>query len=116
MWHNGNDADADDAGHGEPDAEAVDPAGPGLGYTFSSLSLRQHVWGTKGTIALNVNDPLDLMKFNSSSSDATYTQTSRSSWRERMAMLAVTYNFGKPPQQQSRRSGPEEAGETIRVR
>jgi hypothetical protein len=90
--------------------------GRASGYTFSSLSLRQQVWGTKGTIALNVNDPLDLMKFNSSSSDATYTQTSRSSWRERMAMLAVTYNFGKPPQQQSRRSGPEEAGETIRVR
>jgi hypothetical protein len=86
--------------------------GRASGYTFSSLSLRLQVWGTKGTIALNVNDSLDLMKFN----DATYTQTSRSSWRERMPMVAVTYNFGKPPQQQSRRSGPEEAGETIRVR
>jgi hypothetical protein len=36
--------------------------------------------------------------------------------QSRVLMLGLTYNFGKPPQQQSRRSGPEEAGETIRVR
>jgi ferric enterobactin receptor len=90
--------------------------GRATGYTFSSLALRQQVWGTKGSISLNVQDPLNLSKFNSSSSHATYTQTSRSSFQSRMATLGVTYNFGKPPQQQSRRSGQEESGETIRVR
>jgi hypothetical protein len=90
--------------------------GRASGYTFSSLALRQQIWGTKGTISLNVSDPLNLMQFTSATRDATYIQNSRTNQRFRMATLGFTYNFGKPPQQQSRRSGPEEAGETIRVR
>jgi outer membrane receptor protein involved in Fe transport len=90
--------------------------GRATGYTFSSLALRQQIWGTKGSISLNVQDPLNLSNFNSSSSHATYTQTSRSSFQSRLATLGLTYNFGRPPQQQSRRSGQDEAGETIRVR
>ena len=90
--------------------------GRASGYTFTSLSLRQRLWGTKGSISLNISDPLNLHRYNSSTSDATYIQTSRSSMQSRVVMLGLTYNFGKPPQQQSRRSGPEEAGETIRVR
>jgi ferric enterobactin receptor len=90
--------------------------GRSAGYSFSSLALRQQLWGTKGSITLNVSDPLNLSSSELSSwNHSTYTQTSRSNYQTRFATLAVTYNFGKPPQQQSRRSAPEEAGETIRV-
>jgi hypothetical protein len=90
--------------------------GRASGYTFSSLAVRQQVWGRKGSISMNVSDPFKLMQFNSSTRDATYTQDSRTNQSSRVATLGFTYNFGRPPQQQSRRSGPEEAGETIRVR
>jgi hypothetical protein len=82
-----------------------------------SLGFRQQILDRKGSISLNVNDPLNLQRYNSSTSDATYIQTSRSNYKSRVFTLGLTYNFGKPPRQQSRRSsGPEEAGETIRVR
>lgn len=90
--------------------------GRASGYTFSSVSLRQQVFNRRGSVSLNMMDPLNLMKWNSSSADATYQQRSRSTNRMRSATLGVTYNFGKPPQQQSRRSMQEEEGETIRVR
>lgn len=91
--------------------------GRASGYTFTSLALRQQVRGTKGTVSLFVSDPLKLYRYNSSTSDPTYIQTSRSSFNIRMATVGFTYNFGRPPQQQSRVQRPEdEAGETIRVR
>lgn len=90
--------------------------GRSSGYTYTSLGIRQQVWGTKGSISLNVNDPLNLYKFNSSTSDATYTQSSRSNYKSRIAMLGFTYNFGKPPERLSRTGEREEpTGETIRV-
>jgi outer membrane receptor protein involved in Fe transport len=90
--------------------------GRASGYTFTSLSLRQQLWGTKGTISVTVRDPLNLHRFNSSTSDATYTQTSRSSMESRVFTLGLTFNFGRTPQQQSRRPGMEAEGEEIRVR
>jgi hypothetical protein len=91
--------------------------GRASGYAYMSLGFRQQILDRKGSISLNVNDPLNLQRYNSSTSDATYIQTSRSNYKSRVFTLGLTYNFGKPPRQQSRRSsGPEEAGETIRVR
>jgi outer membrane beta-barrel protein/carboxypeptidase family protein len=90
--------------------------GRASGYAYTSLGLRQQLWGTRGSVSLNVNDPFNLYKFNSNTSDPTYTQRSRSSYVSRVATLGFTYNFGKPPQQQSRRTGEEGTGETIRVR
>jgi hypothetical protein len=91
--------------------------GRASGYTFMSLSLRQQLWGTRGSLSVNISDPLNLYKFTSATRDATYIQNSRSSFSSRVAMIGFTFNFGKPPQQQSRRVGGEEAaGETIRVR
>ena len=90
--------------------------GRASGYTYTSIALRQQLWGTKGTLSLNVNDPLNLFRYNSSTSDATYIQNSRSSYKSRVVTLGFSYNFGKAPQQQSRRGGAEETGETIRVR
>jgi hypothetical protein len=91
--------------------------GLSAGYSFSTLALRQQVWGTKGSISLNVSDPLKLSDVEQSSwSHATYTQTIRWNHPSRFATLVLTYNFGKPPQQQSRRPTDENAGETITVR
>jgi ferric enterobactin receptor len=91
--------------------------GKASGYAHMSLGLRQQVWGTKGSISVNINDPLALNKYNSQTADLTFRQTSRSSFRSRQAYLSLTYNFGKPPQQQSRRTADEGGGgETIRVR
>jgi hypothetical protein len=90
--------------------------GRSAGYSFSTLALRQQVWGTKGSISLNVSDPLKLSASDLSSwSHPTFTQTSRSNYQSRFATLGITYNFGKAPQQQSRRSTEPDAGETIRV-
>ena len=48
--------------------------------------------------------------------DATYIQKSKSSYVSRVSTLGFTFNFGKPPQQQSRRSTAKQTGEVIRVR
>jgi hypothetical protein len=90
--------------------------GRASGYTYTSLALRQQLWGTRGSVTLNISDPLNLYRYNSSTRDATYVQNSRSSYKSRVATLGITFNFGKPPQQQSRRGAADEVGETIRVR
>ena len=90
--------------------------GRASGYTFTSLSVRQQVWGTRGNLSLSINDPLNLYKYTSSTRDATHIQNSRSSYQSRVATLGFTFNFGKPPQQQSRRSSMEQTGEVIRIR
>jgi hypothetical protein len=90
--------------------------GSSAGYSFSTLALRQQVHGTKGSISLTLADPLKLSASDQSSwSHPTFTQTSRSNYQSRFATLGVTYNFGKAPQQQSRRAAEQDAGETIRV-
>jgi len=90
--------------------------GRASGYTYTSVAVRQQLWGTRGSLSLSINDPFDLYRFNSSTRDATHIQNSRSSYRSRVATVGFTWNFGRPPQQMSRRSGGEEVGETIRVR
>jgi hypothetical protein len=90
--------------------------GTASGYTFTSIALRQQLFGTRGSLSINISDPFNLYRYTSSTRDATYVQDSRSSFESRVVTLGFTFNFGKPPQQQSRRTGVEEAGETIRVR
>lgn len=90
--------------------------GSASGFTFTSISVRRQIGDRKGSIALNVTDPFNLYRYTSSSRDATYVQRSRSSFSMRVATLGFTYNFGRPPQQQSRRITDQEEGETIRVR
>jgi hypothetical protein len=88
------------------------------GYTYSSIGLRQQVFGTKGSINLNINDPLALTKYNFQTKDATHIQHSRSSVKARMAYLGVSFNFGKPPEQMLRRDTGEGggAGAPIQIR
>ncbi len=91
--------------------------GRASGYLFTSFSLRQQILDRKGSISVSVNDPFELFNFDSSTRDATHVQVSRSSFTSRMVTVGITDICVRPPQQQSRRSGPEEQqGETIRVR
>ncbi|MGH7507741.1 MAG: outer membrane beta-barrel family protein [Longimicrobiales bacterium] len=90
--------------------------GRASGYTFTSVTLRQQLWDSKGSLTLGIRDPLNLFRYTSSTRDATYIQNSRSSYESRVVTLGFTFNFGKRPEQQSRRSTTEEAGETIRIR
>jgi ferric enterobactin receptor len=86
------------------------------GFSYTSVMLRQQFGGTKGNITLGISDPFGLGDSDQSSwSTSTYTQVSRWTYTSRVASLGVTYNFGKRPQQQSRRVGDEDAGEVIRV-
>jgi ferric enterobactin receptor len=90
--------------------------GSSAGFSYTSVMLRQQLWGTKGNITLSMSDPLGLgVSEQSTWSTPTYTQVSRWTYQTRVASLGVTYNFGKRPQQQSRRLGDEDAGEVIRV-
>lgn len=91
--------------------------GRASGYTYMSVAFRQQVMESRGTLSLSVNDPFNMTRFSSSSSDATYRQEGSSSFSNRVAMLGFSYTFGRAPQRQSRPVGsPEEGGgETIRV-
>ncbi len=92
--------------------------GSASGYMYMSMGIRQQLWGTKGSLTLGIDDPLALQKFNSNTRDASYIQSSRSSYSSRMARIGFNWNFGKPPQRLTRgmEGGGGETGETIRVR
>lgn len=83
---------------------------------YSGLSVRQQLLDNKATISLFVNDPLGLYAYEFETRDRTHVQTGRTSYNFRTASLSFTWNFGKPPEQVSRRSGPETTEETIRIR
>ncbi len=92
--------------------------GSASAYTFTSLALRQQVLNRRGTVSLNVSDPLNLNRFDSTVRDATFIQSSRNSFSSRMISLGFTVNLGQTPQRQSRptQQGPEQGGaEPIRV-
>lgn len=78
------------------------------GLLFSSLGVRQQVWGNRGYVNLYVNDPLGVTRFRLETRDSTHVQLSRSSFRMRQASLSVTWNFGRPPEQMSRRPVTEQ--------
>ena len=90
--------------------------GRASGMLYSSVGLRQQLWGTKGSVSLFVNDPFDLYRFRFETSDRTHVQSSRSSMKMRMATLSLTYNFGKPPEQHSRRQTDESAAPSTIIR
>ncbi len=83
--------------------------GRSSGMFFSSIGVRQQLWGTKGSFSVFANDPFDLYRFNFETRDRTHTQTSRTSMKQRMATVSLSYNFGKPPQQNSRRQADADA-------
>ena len=88
------------------------------GMVFSSLGIRQQVMDKKASWNLFVNDPLDLYRYNFTTNDRTHEQLSKTTFKVRQASLSFTYNWGKPPQQQSRRSSQDSGpgAETVQIR
>jgi hypothetical protein len=88
------------------------------GMLFNSIGLRQQLMQKKASLNLYVNDPFDLYRYNFQTNDRTHVQLSRTTYKMRQASLSFTYNWGKPPQQQSRRQSQEGANatETVQIR
>lgn len=92
------------------------PQGRISSYFFSDLGLRQQLMDNCATLALFVNDPFGLYEYTFETRDRSHVQNSRTSYNFRTATLSFTINFGRPPQQVSRREGPETTDETVRIR
>ena len=88
------------------------------GMLFNSMGVRQQLLQKKATLSLFVNDPFDLYRYNFQTNDRTHEQLSKTTFKMRQASLNFTYNWGKPPQQQSRRSTQEgaQSTETVQIR
>jgi hypothetical protein len=80
------------------------------GFVQMSTGLRQNLWGTKGSMSLFIQDPFNMYHFTFTTADKSHTQNSSTTTRIRQASLSFTYNFGKPPQQNSRRQDGDSGG------
>ena len=84
---------------------------------FSSVGLRRQLIDRKASLNLNVTDPFALFRYEFVTNDRTHEQVSQTRPKIRMATLSFTYNWGKPPQQQARRSSQDNtAVETVQIR
>jgi hypothetical protein len=83
------------------------PQGHQSSYLYSTVGLRQQLFNQKATLNLYLNDPFDLYRYRFESRDRTHIQLGRTIPKMRAATISLTYNFGKPPQQHSRRENVE---------
>ena len=85
---------------------------------WNSIGLRRQFMDKKASLNVNVNDPFDLSRWNFKTNDRTHEQLSKTTFKNRQASLSFTYNWGKPPQQQSRRQSQDSGGaaETTQIR
>ena len=70
--------------------------------------MRRQLWGDRGYLTLFLNDPFGVFRYRIETRDRTHVQLSRSSFPMRQATLGFTWNFGKPPEQKSRRPESEQ--------
>ena len=80
------------------------------GRTFSSLALRQQLWGNRASLTLNSFDPLGLMKFGGESTQGTTFTTFERRPTMRNVGLTFTYTFGQQPQRRPQRPQQQEQG------
>ncbi len=80
------------------------------GSFMSTMGVRQQVRNNRGSISLLLNDPFDLYRYRFVTHDQTHVQNSSSTYKIRTATLSVTYNFGRTPQQASRRNPDDQSG------
>lgn len=93
------------------------PQGRMSAMFMSSVGLRQQLMDQRATLSLFVSDPFDLYEFRFETRDRSHVQNSRTGTSMRRFRLSLTWNFGKPPEQVSRREGgPTTAEETARIR
>ncbi len=70
----------------------------------TSVGMRKELFGRKASFDLRVTDPFNTFRTTWTSSDPSFSGTSRSrsSWGNRSAAASFTYRFGKPPERKSR--------------
>jgi hypothetical protein len=85
---------------------------------WNSVGIRRQFMEKKASLNVNINDPFDLSRWNFKTNDRTHEQLSKTTFKNRQASVSFTYNWGKPPQQQSRRSSGDSgnAAETTQIR
>lgn len=82
---------------------------------FSTLGVRQQLWGRRGSLNLSVFDPFELQRFTFTTRDRTHVQIGSSTFSARRATLGLSYNFGRPPQSNRRRSTREEGEQESQI-
>lgn len=76
---------------------------------FSTLGVRQQLWGRRGAITLSVVDPFELQRFTFTTQDGTHVQTGSSTFSARRVTAGVSYSFGRPPESRRKADAAEEA-------
>jgi hypothetical protein len=96
--------------------QAVIQGGRSGSFSMMSLSARRQVMDRRGNIAISVNDPFNMNRFDQSVTDPTFLLETRSTNRSRMISVGFTVNLGQTPQQHSRNvAGPDGGGDPIPV-
>ncbi len=81
-----------------------------------SLGGGKKILKDKGSVRLNLRDPLYLMHFNGSTELNTFATQVRSTWDNRRVIVTFSYRFGKTPEQQQRRRSSAADDEQNRVK
>ncbi len=81
-----------------------------------SLGAGKKILKEKGSVRLNLRDPLYLMHFKGSTELNKFTTDVRSTWDNRRVILTFTYRFGKTLQQQQRKRRSAAEDEQNRVK
>ena len=92
------------------------PQGRRTSSLSTYLSVRQQLLNNRGILSLTVNDPFDIYRYRYETRDRTHVQTSRTTPKMRAATLSFTWNFGKPPQQNSRSLDATRASAPVIIR
>jgi outer membrane receptor protein involved in Fe transport len=74
------------------------PQGRISSSVFSNIGVRHQFMENKASLNLAVVDPFDLFRFRFETNDLTHVQQSENKVSIRSLRIALTYNFGKPPQ------------------
>lgn len=84
---------------------------------FTNVGFRRQLMDRKASLNFNVTDPFSLFRYEFVTNDRTHEQVSQTRPKIRQATLSFTYNWGKPPQQQARRSNQDNNSvETVQIR
>lgn len=91
------------------------PQGRASALLFNSIGLRQQLLAGKATLSLFAQDPFDLARYTFETSDQSHIQRTETRIRGRGVALRFAYNFGRPPEQVSRREEAPAAEQAERI-
>jgi outer membrane receptor protein involved in Fe transport len=80
-------------------------------FSITNIGLRQSLMNERASISLRASDPLNMGRFEFTSTTPDFSQTGFRNWGRQRVDLTFTYNFGQMTQQQRRRRGQEQMPE-----